>query len=177
MPICSFAAAIGALRRCHVGTSFHQRRTADPTESLVAAPSPACGAIVRLAGVSSDERRDCVLELRAPDADVDQLRARRLQLRLRLRDVGTRRDAGGKPILGQLQRLFVQRHRPPQQVRICVQAVKLEVRLGELRLKRELRVLEIGRRRLRRVFIRGRRCGGCCPRCRPDTRRQPASRS
>ena len=50
------------------------------------------------------EHGDGVLELRALHADGDQLRLHRLQLRLGRYHVGTRGDAGGILVLGDLQR-------------------------------------------------------------------------
>ncbi len=84
-----------------------------------------------------------MLELRAADAHVEELCSSRFELCFRLRHIGTRRDSGVEPFLGQLQRLFEDGHVPPQQIRVRIQTVKLEVHLCELCLKRELCVLEV----------------------------------
>ena len=103
MPICSLAAATA---RSMPATSGRRSISVDgrPAESPAVAWSPAwAGSTARRR--LADEGRDGVFELRAPDADVDELRAGRLQLCFGLCDIGARRDAGGEPILGQLQRL------------------------------------------------------------------------
>src|SRR4029079_11803884 len=83
-------------------------------------------------GRLAEEGRNSVFELRAPDADIDELRACRLQLCFRLCDIRTGGDAGCKSVLGQLQRLLEQRHCTSQQVGVRVQAVEFKVDLGEL---------------------------------------------
>ena len=110
---------------------------------------------VGAAGIDNVGRRparqhgDRVLELRARNAQVGQLRTGGFQLRLSQGDVGHRDDAAFESVLGQLRVLFVRLHRGVEQLPLRVESLKLEVVGGELRLVQQPGVLEVCGRRLR----------------------------
>ena len=107
MPICAFAAATARSaaamsgRRCSSadgttsGTAGHASRSTAPTGD------------VELGRRLADQHRDRVLEPRALADHRDEVRLRRLELRLRLQHVGALRDAGVVLVLRDLQRALV----------------------------------------------------------------------
>ena len=95
-----------------------------------------------------------MLELRPRDRKVGRLRARRLQLRLRLRDVDARNDPLVEAVDRELESGLVGRDVRIEQLLLRVQAVEQEVIDGELRLEGEPDRLEIRRARLGRLDVR-----------------------
>ena len=90
-----------------------------------------------------DEDRDRVLGLGARDAEVDRLRARRLEKRLGLRDVHAGDDALVVPVLREAQRPLLRGDVRLQKLFLRVDAVELEPVDGELGLHGEPDVLEV----------------------------------
>ncbi len=89
-----------------------------------------------------------MLELRAVDAQVDRLRLRALQLRLRLHDVDPRRDAGVVAVLRDVVRGRECPDGVLEEVALRVGHAQLEVVGRELRLQRKAGALEVGDARL-----------------------------
>ena len=107
------------------------------------------GGIVSPAGGLPDQHGNRMLELRAGDAKVGRLAARRVELRARLGHVAARRDPLVVPIDGQLQRPLVRRHGRIEEGLLGVEAAQLEVVHRELRPHAQGDGLEIRRGRLR----------------------------
>ncbi len=93
---------------------------------------------------AADQRRDRVLELRPLHHDVGGLRARGVELRLGLGDVGLRRRAALEAVRRELKRRLEGFHRLVQELLLGVGSPQLEVVHRQLGLKAELGSLEIG---------------------------------
>ena len=111
----------------------------------------------------AEQQRDGVFRLRALNAHVDRLRLRRLQLGLRLHDVGLRRHAGRIPVLRHLQILLVAGNRVVEELLLCVQHAQREVVLREGGLVREPCILDVARARLRARLIGADRAPDAAP--------------
>src|SRR6185436_18361435 len=95
------------------------------------------------------QHRDGVLELRALHAQVEALRARRVELRLGLHDVQARDDAGIVAVARHLQGLAIGVGGLVEQRFLRVERAQLEVVLRQRRLREQPRVDEVARARLR----------------------------
>ncbi len=135
-PICALAAAIARSAAAISG------RRSSSSEGTLAGMSGI--AIVEMLGGErklrrrlADEYRDRVFELRALHADVDRLRLRALQLRLRLHDIDVRRDTRVIAVARELERFLERGHGVVEQLALLVEHAQLEIIEGELRLRQQ----------------------------------------
>src|SRR5206468_1648265 len=85
---------------------------------------------------------------------VDRLCARAFELRLRLRDVGARRDALCEALLRQVERAREGVHGLVEELPLSVEGAELEVRRRERSLQGEAARLQVGGARLRARLAR-----------------------
>ena len=96
----------------------------------------------------ADQYRNRIDEAVPRRLEVDQLRLRRLQLLLRLRDIGLRRDPAREAVLRQGKRLLIRLRGLGKQALFFHRAAQLEVIGREFGLHREDRALQVGGTRL-----------------------------
>ena len=140
------SALAAATRRSAAAMSGRRCSSSDGTPVGMAGGSPASGfsANVEAGCGLADEHGDGVLVLRALHAEVDELRARLFQLRLRLGDIALGAEAALEPDLGKMQCLGVRVDGGAQQLGLQIDAAQLEVGDGEHPLQAEARVGEVG---------------------------------